>query len=223
MLHHSYLYEGSPSDFDAVAKAARSMLDLTDGATLDVVERRYEKFGIDDSRELIQLASLRGIGDLTAPDGTRQAGRSLFVTGISQITTEAQQALLKLLEEPREGLTFVILMPHGVVLPTLRSRMMPLELNQISNLKSSGSIAQKFLAASTKERSDMLAKTLKADDAKEQLRALLSDMESLVYHGSHKEKMDILAEIAALRPYLSDRSPSLKMIGEHLAAILPKM
>lgn len=221
MYHHAYLYEGPVSDFPTVAEAARTMLGLPDTASPDVVERQYDKFGIDDSRELIQFASLRGAGE-----------RSLIVIGIASVTTEAQQALLKLLEEPREGLTFVILVPHGVILPTLRSRMMAFDIkNKIASSKNGNPAAIKFLAALPKERSEMLAKILKTDDAKEQLRTLLNDIEAHVYTSVHtdvrtKDKADLiraLSEIAAIRPYLSDRSPSLKMIGEHLAAVLPQL
>jgi hypothetical protein len=221
LLHHAYLYEGSSADFETVAKAARTMLGFSAAATPDVIVRLYDKFGIDDSRELVQMASLRSVGE-----------KSLFVLGISQITTEAQQAMLKLLEEPRQGLTFVILMPHGVILPTLRSRMQefPKEIKGLAFMSPDSKAkpfisfsACDFLAASPKERSDMLAKMLKADDAREQLRTLLNEMESLVYTSKKAERLQALQEIAAMRPYLSDRSPSLKMIGEHLAAVLPNL
>lgn len=213
MKHHAFLFEGSLGDFPALAAAARKILNLNEKTSPDVYERIYDKFGIDESRELTQLASLRGVGEQT-----------LFVLGTSSITTEAQQALLKLFEEPREGLTFVILMPHGVILPTLRSRMMPLELRtQNLEFRKPNPETKKFLSANPKERSEMLAKVLKQDDAKEQLHALLNEIESMIHTSKKEHRIEALSEIAAMRPFLSDRAPSLKMIFEHLAVVLPKL
>ena len=68
----------------------------------------------------------------------------------------------------------------------------------------------------------MLTELLKKDDAREQLRILLGDIEAVLY-ASKKEhgRMEALAEIAALRPFLADRSPSIKMIFEHIATAMP--
>src|SRR3989344_4262775 len=216
MTHHAYLHEGSLTDFPALAVAARNMLDFSATATPDVYEWMYDKFGIDESRELTQLASLRGVGD-----------QSPFILGVSSITTEAQQALLKLFEEPRKGLTFVLMLQQGVILPTLRSRMMPFVQHGVLYSCITRRVvqphAQKFLSVSSKERSEMLAKILKADDAKEQLHTLLIDVELALYTRKKADQLAALSEIAAVRPYLSDRAPSLKMIFEHLAVVLPKI
>ncbi len=207
LSHHAYLYEGPLANLDAVADAACKALRLKRIGNPDVHVQGYDKFGIEESRELSHLASLAGVGEQT-----------LFVIGTSAITTEAQQALLKLFEEPRGGLTFVLLLPHGSVLPTLRSRML-LYPNVGGSTSHISAEAKKFLAASPKERSNMLAKILKEDTAREGLRNLLNDIESVLY-GGKKPDIESLAEIAVMRLYLGDRSASLKMIFEHLAATI---
>ena len=113
MEHHAYIYEGPQELFDALADNARELFQFYDGNDPDVRVEQWEKFGIDDAQEL----------KIAGP--TKSAsGRAFFVLGISSITNEAQQALFKLFEEPQAGNVFVLFMPHGALLPTLRSRLM---------------------------------------------------------------------------------------------------
>ena len=136
--------------------------------------------------------------------------------GIGSTTTQAQQALLKLLEEPQQGTTFVLLVPHGTLLPTVRSRMMRYPQEVVGEKSQSVS---KFLKSSQKERSDEIAKLLKDDDgAKERAREFINALEQEL----HKKKAyKGLEEIQVVRNYLGDRSASLKMLLEHLAVALP--
>ena len=195
-MHHAYYIEGSPALYEEYKELLKPYW-----------ANKFERFGVDDARELVQLASLK-----------REA--SLFFLGIVSITTEAQQALLKLLEEPQEGTTFVILLPHGVLLPTVRSRMMAYP----DQLRAKGTTgASAFLKSPGKARSDIVAKMLKdEDDTKERVRAFVDALEVEL----HKKITDPAArkgleDIAMVRDYLRDRSPSLKMLLEHLAVALP--
>ena len=130
---------------------------------------------------------------------------------------------------------FVLLVPHGALLPTLRSRFLeyPHKLESASPLQKE---AQEFLAAGYKVRSEWLAKFLKTgkeddDSTRQQARDFINALEAVLYPhlGSiptekWEAKRDVregLQDIAHFRQYLSDRSPSLKMIFEHLAATLP--
>jgi len=112
MTHHAYIYEGALALLPALAQDAKARFEFDD-MNADAHVREFEKFGIDESRWLSQTASLRPTG-----------GRSLFVIGAGSMTSESQQALLKLFEEPQPGVTFVLLVAFGTVLPTLRSRML---------------------------------------------------------------------------------------------------
>lgn len=187
-----------------------------------MVVREFEKFGIEDSQALRSLASFKST-----------SGRALFVIGIGSITSEAQQALLKLFEEPSMGSIFILLLPHGTLLPTLRSRMLvyPQKVGKenAQKDKKGKSDAKEFLGQSYKARSAAITALLKDDEgAKESARELLSGLEIELYMhlkktNGKKEYVEALEDIAQVCSYVGDRSPSLKMLLEHVAATLPQL
>ncbi len=236
-MHHAYVYYGSLSLLSALALNARELFGFTADNDPDVQVLNFEKFGIEESRELKESASLKPV-----------SGRALYIVGVSQITSEAQQALLKLFEEPQEGVTFVLLVPHGSLIATLRSRLLnyPETLQQKAAQKVLGSprptagrsarpdhfdqpFATTFLSASQKIRSAEVAKLLKDEDGtRERVRDFLNALETILYAALQKSKgskeiRDGLEDIAKVRSYANDRSPALKMLLEHLALALPTL
>lgn len=209
LSHHAYYIEDSLAQFDAYKRAIAAS-EGYDASDAGFVARYFEKFGIEESRALIDLSSLKNTN-----------GKALFFIGIGSITSEAQQALLKLFEEPQEGSVFVLLVPHGTLLPTLKSRF--LEYGQKLTAGKSSGEAKEFLSWSYKKRSDWIAALLKdEDDAKEHVRTFFGELEAELYPKiADKEIRAALGELAHFRQYLSDRAPSLKMILEHFAATLP--
>jgi hypothetical protein len=220
MQHHAYIYEGSLGTLEALAADARERFGFAGEHDPDVHVRTFEKFGIDESRWLADAAGLKS-----------SSGRALFVIGVGGITSEAQQALLKLLEEPQQGTTIVLLAPHGSFVATVMSRAMPYPLTEDSPLyyrgeSSVGDAANRFLGMSGKDRSAEIAKMLKDKDeegTKEKVRDFINALEAEL----HKKIADpktrqALEDVAKVRDYLGDRSPSLKMLLEHLAVSLPK-
>lgn len=196
MQHHAYYIEGSLGEYEKLSVKG--------------IYQKYERFGIDEARELIQTASLKNTSD------------TIYVVEASAITSEAQQALLKLFEEPQAGTTFILVSPHGTLLSTLKSRMLP-----FPNLKKKNkqhTFAKKFLAANAKERSASVAALLKdEEDQRGRVREFLQALElELVKNIKDPKAQEGLSDIAKVRSYVSDRSPSLKMLLEHLAISLPK-
>ena len=235
LSHHAYYIEGSLAQFEAYERALREEEGF--GAhDPGFSARRFERFGIDEARALIQAASLRHTGS-----------RSLFFIAAGVLTTEAQQALLKLLEEPHEGTRFVLLVPHGGLLPTVRSRMLQLSREEFPPKRSSdppsrplasrarpfsseilpdsSGVAKEFLSWPYKKRSDWVASFLKEEeDARERARQFFVELELELYPKiANRDAREGLEDIEHFRQYLSDRSPSLKMILEHLAATLPTL
>ena len=174
LTHHAYYIEGSLQQFAAYVDQVRAAAGL--GAhDPNFVAQQYDTFGIDDARALQQLAQLKTTN-----------GAALFFLAISSMTSEAQQALLKLFEEPQAGVVFVLLVPHGTLLPTLKSRCLAFSPNDeiihdaavatpthaksatvaSKNLDVNTVQAKQFLAAPYKERSEMIVKMLKPTKTK---------------------------------------------------------
>jgi hypothetical protein len=198
MTHHAYYIEGPLSLFAAYKDALKPLWASS-----------YERFGIEEARELIAAASLKSIGDTT------------YLLAAASITSEAQQALLKLFEEPQRGTTFILLTPHGALLATLKSRM--LAYPQKLAIQGSSAAAKKFLKQGAKDRSAAIAALLKDEEGvRERVRDFLNELEAELY--TRMEDTDTrvaLCDLAQVRSYVGDRSPSLKMLLEHLALSLP--
>lgn len=213
-MHHAYLYTGSLSLLPALAQDAREQFGFVGDHNPDVQVRSFEKFGIEEARELKTAASMRS-----------SSGRALYIVGVSQITTEAQQGLLKLFEEPQEGVVFVVLAPHGSIITTLRSRMLAYPGGVAGDAKKIS--VKTFLESPYKARSAEVTKLLKDEDAsREQVRDFLQALEQALYAAleKSKNKKEValgLEDIARVRSYANDRSPSMKMLLEHLALALP--
>jgi len=198
LMHHAYYIEGSAGEFEEYKKLIPHF-----------VAQKYERFGIDEARALTQLASLKNI-----------EGEAVFFLALGSITNEAQQALLKLFEEPQSGTVFILLAPHGAFIATLKSRMLPYP-KPIVEFSRSDLLAKDFLKMRSKERSDLIAKMLKDEEgAKERVRDFVNALEVVLAKDVKKNKQG-LADIAIVRDYLGDRAPSMKMLLEHLALSLP--
>ncbi len=227
--HHAYIYYGSLSQLAALAEDARERFGFErhpstslGAGNPDVQVREYEKFGIEEARELTKAGALKSV-----------SGRALSIIGVSQINSEAQQALLKLFEEPQEGMTFILLAPHGSIIATLRSRLLAYPAN-IEGVGKKLSV-KTFLASSPKARSIEIAALLKdlsaqagEDGVRERVRDFLTALEEALYSqlqksNGRKDIREALEDIAKVRSYTNDRSPSLKMLLEHLAVALPRL
>lgn len=104
--HHAWILLGKPTQ-----RADDLMVDL---ASLGTKMLRYDfaTLKVDDVREIILESTLA--------DGERV----IIITSLAA-TREAQNALLKLLEEPQTGTTLVWCLPsRGILLPTISSRVM---------------------------------------------------------------------------------------------------
>lgn len=201
LTHHAYYIEGPLSQFESYQTLLKPFF-----------ARHFERFGIDEARELSAATALK------------HEGEALYLVGASSITTEAQQALLKLFEEPQPGVVLVLLLPHGLLLPTLRSRCLPFPHHPAQGTAlSKARLDLAFLRATQKERSAYIAELLKEEEGvKERVRDFIHALErELSKQIGNTAAREGLRDIAMVRGYVGDRSPSLKMLLEHLALALP--
>ena len=119
MQHHAYVIEGDNDAGVEIALAhARREFGLEAKNNPDVIILRYGLLSIEDVRKILSLAH-------QAP--LRGEHKAIVVSG-SRIYHEAQNALLKLFEEPPKGtVMYLIVSSLGQLLPTLRSRVVILK------------------------------------------------------------------------------------------------
>ena len=180
----------------------------------DVYLRIYKQFGIDDARELRERAALR-------PVGATQGSRRVFIIVAPDINREAQNALLKTLEEPQANALFIlVLRSPETLLPTLLSRAQTLSLGE--NRAHEGVVdAKQFLAALPQERLELLKPLLeKGDDEKRDLGAILSFLASL--ERRFEKNPDGLRALYRARKYLTDRGALVKPLLEQVALLVPR-
>ena len=224
-MAHAYVHEGDRSAGITAARLhASETLGLVGETHPDLVVLEYGLFSVDDAREVARFASSSPVAGST----------KMVAIAATRIFHEAQNALLKLFEEPPVGVTLVLIVPSlGQLLPTLRSRVQVLEAEEGESV-----LAQSFLAldAAAKEKyiSKLLDKTKSDKDdekqaARGELLALVEDLlrvaASARTSSSGEEQRELAAfllDLDTFLPILHERSAPLKLIFEHILLVLPK-
>src|SRR2546421_501162 len=110
LSHHAYYVIGSASIRPELVATLERVHHIQIKGNPDFFNRSYETFTIDEARELKSLAETMPIHD---------SGKKIFILTMNGITVEAQNALLKLLEEPAEYSHFFLILPSAhLLLPT---------------------------------------------------------------------------------------------------------
>jgi len=238
--HHAYGIFGEDAGLRAdeilkeFARTKNMPAEMLSAANPDFHRMKFERLAVDDSR------SLRGIHD-TMPFSA-QVPR-IFVIELHEATREAQNALLKILEEPRPDNYFFIVAPSAeVFLPTVLSRLEVISpddtnrnsLSRTKKPKSSDKTgAADFLKMPLAEKIafvDELAAQISDEKAeKHEAVAFLNSLEKELYasaavsvSGSAVRVLPAakFEAIARARDYVNDRAPSVKMLLEYVALSL---
>lgn len=209
---------GAETVEDVCALLARTGIEVHGNP--DVYVKRYARFGADDAREIVERAALRPVG--TSP--------RTFIIATPTLTAEAQNVLLKTLEESQgDSLFFLIVPTPQALLPTLLSRAQVLALDTRTAAEPLDTRA--FLAAAPEKRLDMLKPLLEKDeDDKRDLRpifAFLAAVEArLAAHpdGSRATACrEGLEAVYRARAYLGDKGALLKPLLEQVALLVPRV
>ena len=214
-LHHAYLLVGRhESVMDSLTDfLEKDLLFITNGNP-DFIQSIHDACGIDEARALKSAILMKPIGE-----------RKIAVLSFNSVTTEAQNSLLKIFEEPTGQTTFFVISPTiEIFLPTLLSRFFVVRENNRS-VKNSGDSAKTFLASSPNDRISLVTDLVEKKDKTEAIQ-FLNSLEKifaarLVAGEMDKETVSICGEIIKCRGFLYDRSPSVKMILHHLSCIMP--
>jgi hypothetical protein len=219
-LYHSYIVEG---DVDVLGTAVRNLLqDRGDilPQSLDVFFNAYDAFTIADSAAIKEWHSSKPLSE----------GKKVCIISARFINHEAQQSLLKMLEEPEARTHFFLIVPHGRnLLDTIRSRTHTI---RVSDESPEPGISKQFISAPLPKKLDLIAALIdKHKDSegsgglRHEATQLINELERSVYQKFHAGATDahtqlILGEIKNAREYLSVPGCSVKMILEHIALML---
>ena len=172
-------------------------------------EYRMPQFAIADVRALIATAHRR-------PAGVAQ--EQLLLVATEFITEEAQQALLKIIEEPPVSTRFVFIIPEGYsFLPTLESRF---ERQQAFTNAPPSETFSDFIKAEYSERLSRIEESTKKKDQVWQADIKRGLMEYLKT-ASQTLSASQLKELEYVLRLLLTRGASNKFLLEHLALTLP--
>ncbi|MBU6426901.1 hypothetical protein KGQ27_01535 [Patescibacteria group bacterium] len=209
--HHAYCIAGNDLAAEEIVNALAKLHGIEAKSNPDFAVETYETFTISDARRLKDSSNIKPVDS---------SGKKIFILTLDSITTEAQNALLKLLEEPAEYAHFFLIVPSAyLLLPTVKSRLFFLEwergnLNAVSKKE-----AEAFLKLGLSKKLEFIKK-LTDDISKERKtkRAavdFLNAVEAVVYKEKGvKTGRKTLESIQLARKYLNDRAPSVKMLLE---------
>jgi hypothetical protein len=217
-LYHSYVVEGNP---DHVIALLETFLKKRDSA-LDIICQTYDSFTIGDTGEIKNWHSMRNV----------TSGKRICIIGAKFINREAEQSLLKIIEEPKKNTHFFLVVPNAsLLLDTIHSRTHLVKIAGIEN-SSLERYAETFIKASAKARLQMVEEFIKEHKTAEtsgrlrfEATELITIIERQMYARFVKDRKDkgiqfILEELDKGRDCLSTPGASVKMILEHIALML---
>ena len=219
-MSHAYVVEAGKEEGIALARA---WVSKNLGSDVEVVLLQHGLLSVEDARHVVSVAN---------QTSAEASHRAIIVTA-KRAYHEAQNALLKVFEEPPMGVILFLILPSlGGLLPTLRSRVQVLKNEGLTKSIISAD-AKEFLSMNKEKRTALIKKLAsgKDDDERREHReeaiALINGIESIAYakwtsQTCPKEVTDLLADISVLREHLYDRSAPVKMILEHLSIVIPK-
>lgn len=197
-VHHAELVRSN-------AVKTHNILSLTSES--EVFDVYIEKFGIDDAREIVRKAHSRP----TNSEYTYLVVRTEF------ITHEAQNALLKVLEEPPTSTKLIFVVPPDLtLLATLESRFSETVSGILDQAPETKEVFDKFIKANYADRLSMIESATKGKDIEWQR----SIKQGLTYHLMVTKKDKSLTSLEYSVRTLLTRGASNKMLLEHIALIL---
>ena len=219
--HHAYLLDGDPRN---LAQQVRDFL-VKEGIVLsgnpDFSDISLESFTIDDAR-MVRDAQGRK---------TLRNARQIFLITCFDITREAQNALLKVFEEPTYSTYFFLIVPNKhILLPTLLSRFQIVVQNKTEEQnKEIEKLVQNFIESDKTKRLELI-KPLIEEKKRTTVVDFLSTLEKHLY--TRFSKLDtmqsalirfstVMKEFEELRGYSSDKGSSGKLILEYISLRLP--
>lgn len=205
----TYLIAGGADTLPTLVERLVSEGVIAEGSP-DLFLRMYRAFGVAEAEEIRSRARMKPVRD-------KYRVIAFFAAAP---TTEAQNALLKTIEDPAGNPLFFIITPSpDTLLPTVRSRAQRLDIEGGAGADVSG-----FLAATREKRLEMLKSLYEHDDDGRDMagvRAFLHAIEKRF--ATEPNRAEALRAIYRAEKYVGDKGSLLKALLEQVALLLPKV
>lgn len=122
LMHHAYILYGE--DIGAAEETAQKIANFFEHGAFEVSKNTLvESLIIRPSGESVGIDDVRRVRRFLAQKPARSACKTVIITRTEYLTAEAQNALLKIMEEPPEyARIFLIVSQKERIFPTVRSR-----------------------------------------------------------------------------------------------------
>lgn len=214
-LHHAYVITSA-----SLAKAKTEIekfvvekMKIPFQGNPDVFVGEYGSIGIEDLQDAISMHQRVPIGP-----------KKVIVILGNGISMQAQNSILKMIEEPTANTHFFIAFPTvSMLLPTVLSRVHVIDIG--GGEESHDPRVKKFLSSSVSLRLDMVKEMIADLDKERVTKEDIFQFVSAVLESAHsKDKSaDNLSVIARASDYLRDPSSSIKMILEYISLRIKKI
>lgn len=224
-MHHAFVIEGDtlqtrPVLFDFLKKEFGM-----DAGHNDLILLDRGDFGIENVQEIVDVNSRKPTVGMY----------KVIVVGLHSISHQAQNAILKTLEEPRPG-TFIFILTNtsAIFLPTILSRVQVVRSEAVANTNNTVANidldAKKFIKSSTVERLAQIKEILDLKSDEEigdaEIFAFVQEVEKLALELAQSSKdfgvRTLVAQIfTKVEDYMRDTSSSKKLLLEYVALRLP--
>lgn len=222
-LFHAYVVGGARAHAHAFIEELLRPYDILRTGNPDYIVVEQVNFTVDNARELRQWQ------ELTSANG----GKKVYVVYTDFITREAENALLKTLEEPVPETHIIFAVPKpDTLLPTLLSRVRVMfPTNSSAKNFDEDKSAEKFLHMNLGNRMAYVAKLIEKsddDDASAQVREkalafidqLEKNLSEKLLQTTSKADQEKIESILKLKRYLFISGASVRIILETIALTL---
>ncbi len=208
LTHHSYIVVSATPDALVPVLTAEFKISMPE---YNVVPFLIPRVTIDDVRMLSEY--------------TYGSAPQIVLVSTDDILHEAQQALLKTLEEPGAQTKIVFIMPHVAhLLPTIMSRVEVVHYEGMDSENIYKKDMQKFLSNDVPTRLKWVEKFIKDHEDHETTRSILKryiDAITEIILNKKGVPSRILEDLQYASANILTRGSSIKMLLEHIAITLP--
>ena len=225
-LHHAYLIEGAVDDIVPEILEFMDILGVKTSNNPDFQHISVDSFKIKDARNLKSFGAERGFS----------SGKKIFLISANSFLLEAQNALLKMFEEPIENVHFFLVVPDSNSL--LRTFVSRFYLIRPENYKNDLKEAEKFINMSLNQRIDFIKElladsTTETDDVENEEELIPTgdsarvkslkflNLLELSLHNKMPKNIDFFKQIFKVREFLRIPGSSPKTLLESVALTIP--